>query len=73
MAASCGTLTLIFNGSMGFGMRAGLHTRMHGSFSVALNLLHEQHLAAEHTDLLIDLGHEVIQETGEWIFVQGPP
>jgi len=54
-------------------MRASLHTRMYESFSVALGLLNEQHVAAEHTDLLIDLGREVIQETGEWIFVQGPP
>lgn len=73
ITASCGTLLLIFNANMGFGTRAALHGRMHESFAVAAEFLQNQHQPHEHDELLIDLGLEVIQETGEWIFVQGPP
>lgn len=73
ITASCGTLLLIFNGSMGFGIRAALHARMKSSFGLAVAILTRPDQEQEREEILVDLGREVIQETGEWIFVQGPP
>lgn len=73
VTASCGTLLLIFNGSMGFGSRAAQHQRMSESFALAANLLSGVGHENECYELLVDLGRESIQETSEWIFVQGPP
>ncbi|ARV17607.1 hypothetical protein AEP_00647 [Curvibacter sp. AEP1-3] len=73
MSASCGTLLLIFNGSMGFGSRAAQHERMQESFASAIHLLSNVDHEHERRELLVDLGRETIQETSEWIYVQGPP
>ena len=73
ISASCGTLLLIFNGSMGFGSRAAQHERMQESFVLAIHLLGHVDHEHERRELLVDLGRETIQETSEWIYVQGPP
>lgn len=73
ISASCGTLLLIFNGSMGFGSRAAQHERMQESFALAIHLLSHVDHEHERRELLVDLGRETIQETSEWIYVQGPP
>lgn len=73
VAASCGTLLLIFNGNMGFGSRAAQHLRMEASFALAGSLFTEVKHAHERRELLVDLGRETIQETSEWIYLQGPP
>ena len=73
ISASCGTLLLIFNGNMGFGGRTAQHERMQESFAFAIHLLGQVHHEHERRELLVDLGRETIQETSEWIYVQGPP
>jgi hypothetical protein len=73
VTASCGTLLLIFNASMGFGSRTAQHQRMAESFSLAGDLLGSVTQEHERRELLVDLGRESIQETSEWIYVQGPP
>lgn len=71
--ASCGTLLLIYRASIGFGQRAAMGGRMTRLFEYSQSLFEADLITtAEKSELIRDLGCEVLFETGEWIFIEGP-